>query len=33
MNPFHVSVGGMGVLAKLERLIETQLSSGDIFMQ
>jgi Leucine-rich repeat (LRR) protein len=31
MNPFHVSVGGMGVLAKLERLIETQLSSGDIY--
>lgn len=32
MNQFHVSAGGMGVLAKLERLIEEQLHSGDVYV-
>ena len=30
-NSFHVSVGGLGVLAKIERLIEDQLRSGDLY--
>ena len=33
MNEFHVSVGGLGVLAKIERLLEDHLHSADIYAQ